>query len=95
MFSFGLLVQEIKEQYDADEKSANVIVAYTGFGFLFLSGPIASGLTSSFGCRNVVMCGAIVTAFLYLICVIVPSSYHFWVFIGILKGKLCLIHNRF
>ena len=94
MYSFGLLVREIKEHYDADESSANLIISLNT-GFLFLSGPIASGLTSSFGCRNVVMCSAFVTAFLYLICVIVPSSYHFWVFIGILRGKLFLIHNKF
>ena len=94
MYSFGLLVQEIKEHYDADESSANLIISLNT-GFLFLSGPIVSGLTSSFGCRSVVMCGAIVTAFLYLICVISPSIYPIWVFYGILGGKFCLNLIRF
>lgn len=85
MYSFGLVLKEMKDHFGVSEADANLAVSLNT-GFLFCSGPIVAGLTSSFGCRNVIMCGAVVTSCLYFFCVVSPSIVPIWIFYGVIGG---------
>ena len=55
-------------------------------GFLFCSGPIVAGLANQFGCRTVVMGGAVVTSLMYFLTVFAPNIYIIMVTYGIVGG---------
>jgi len=85
MYSFGLITTGIKIHYEVSNKKANLITALNS-GFLFCSGPIVSGLTNTFGCRIVIMGGAIITSILYFLCCLSPSIEPILFCYGVLGG---------
>lgn len=85
MYSFGNIYKEIKTFYGAPNDIAGLIYSFNT-GFLFCSGPIVAGLANQFGCRTVVMGGAIVTSFMYFITVFAPNIYIIMATYGIIGG---------
>lgn len=85
MYSFGNIYKEIKAFYGAPNDIAGLIYSFNT-GFLFCSGPIVAGLANQFGCRTVVMGGAIVTSFMYFITVFAPNIYIIMATYGIIGG---------
>jgi len=85
MYSFGLIYNEIKSFYQAPDEIANLIISFNT-GFLFCSGPIVAGLANQFGCRTVVMGGAIITSLMYFLTVFAPSIGVIMVTYGIVGG---------
>ena len=86
MYSFGLILPLIKEQYDATEEDLSRIRSLNT-GFLFCSGPIVAGLTATFGCRAVIITGGFVTAISYMMCIYSPSIKIIWLLYGFIGGK--------
>ncbi len=84
-----MLLRPIKEQFDASEKDQNLITALNT-GFLFCSGPIVAGLTNTFGCRAVIMVAGLITAILYLLCIVAPTIQFIWIYYGVLGGMLLI-----
>lgn len=85
MYSFGLILSEIRQYTKVEEEQSNLLTALNT-GFLFCSGPIVAGLANQFGCRVVVMGGALVTASCYMLTVFSPNIYLMMVFFGIIGG---------
>jgi len=85
MYSFGLIYNEIKSFYEVPNDVASMIVSFNT-GFLFCSGPIVAGLANQFGCRTVVMGGAVVTSLMYFLTVFAPNIYVIMVTYGIIGG---------
>lgn len=85
MYSFGLVIGPIKEHYELEDKVANSLTSLNT-GFLFCSGPIVAGLTSTFGCRTVIMVGALVTSTLYFLCCFQPTIVPVMIFYGVIGG---------
>jgi len=85
MYSFGVILTPIKEHYGVANDVANLLSSFNT-GFLFCSGPIVAGLANQFGCRTVVMGGAIVTSLMYFLTVFSPTIYVCIVFYGIIGG---------
>ncbi len=92
MYTFNMLLPYIKDYYSITDSEKNLITGLNT-GFLFCSGPIVASLTNTFGCRAVIMVGGLVTAILYLLCVVAPSIQLIWLFYGVLGGRK--IVNKF
>ncbi|CAF0910909.1 unnamed protein product [Brachionus calyciflorus] len=85
MYSFGLILSEIKKSTNTPDDVGNLLSAFNT-GFLFCSGPIVAGLANQFGCRAVVMGGALVTSACYMLTVFSPNIYLMMVFFGVIGG---------
>ena len=85
MYSFGLILSEIKKTTNTPDSQGNLLSSFNT-GFLFCSGPIVAGLANQFGCRAVIICGAIVTSICYMLTVFSPSIYLMMIFYGIIGG---------
>lgn len=85
MYSFGLIYNEIKAFYNVPNDISGWIISFNT-GFLFCSGPIVAGLANQFGCRTVVMGGAIVTSLMYFLTVFAPNIFVIMVTYGIVGG---------
>ena len=85
MYSFGIILDEIKRNVAADEDTCNLLSSFNT-GFLFCSGPIVAGLCNQFGCRAVVMGGAVVTAVMYMITAFTSSIYVMMATYGVIGG---------
>ena len=53
---------------------------------MYLSGPIVAGLANQFGCRVVVMGGAVITSIMYVITAFAPSVYLQMATFGVVGG---------
>ena len=87
MYSMGLLIGPIKTHYNIDNKQANMLTSLNT-GFLFCSGPIVAGLTNTFGCRKVIMGGAIVTSIIYFLCCFSSTVYPIMIMYGVFGGNI-------
>ena len=85
MYSFGIILDEIKRDLKIPDDIANLLSSFNT-GFLFCSGPIVAGLANQFGCRSVVMGGAVVTAAMYMGTVFAPSVYVMMATYGVVGG---------
>jgi MFS family permease len=85
MYSFGFILNGIKEHFNATQEVANLLSSLNT-GFLFCSGPIVSGLSNQFGIRPVVMGGALITASMYVASAYLPSIYYIMVAYGVVGG---------
>ena len=85
MYSFGLVLAEIKLEFNVTEEKTNWLNSLNT-GFLFCSGPIVAGLANQFGCRVVVVGGAIVTSIMYAVTAFAPSVYVQMVSFGVIGG---------
>jgi len=85
MYSFGIIIKPLQSHYKANNEQTGLITSFNT-GFLFCSGPIVAGLSNTFGCRTVVMGGAVVTSILYFLCVFSPSIYAIMALYGVLGG---------
>lgn len=85
MYSFGIILDEIKRDLKIPDDIANLLSSFNT-GFLFCSGPIVAGLANQFGCRAVVMGGAVVTAAMYMGTVFAPSVYVMMATYGVVGG---------
>lgn len=85
MYSFSLILVEIQQHFEANDSVANMITGYNT-GFLFCSGPIVAGLTKTFGCRSVIMVGAVITSILYFLSALAPSIIYIQIFYGVFGG---------
>jgi len=56
--------------------------------FLYVVGPIASGLVNLYGCRAVTMVGAVIGAFGFAISALAPGLWFLYISIGVVGGKL-------
>ncbi|RNA31634.1 monocarboxylate transporter 2-like [Brachionus plicatilis] len=74
MYSFGIVLDEIKNHYNATQEVANLIPSLNT-GFLFLSGPVSAALAKQFGCRPVVMAGSLIFSLMYFVSPYLPSIY--------------------
>jgi MFS family permease len=85
MYSFGIILDEIKMNVAADESTVNLLSSLNT-GFLFCSGPIVAGLANTFGCRTVVMGGAVVTSIMFVITAFSSSIGVMMVAYGVIGG---------
>jgi MCP family monocarboxylic acid transporter-like MFS transporter 12 len=85
MYSFGLVLKQIKGEFQVEDSKANLLSSLNT-GFLFCSGPIVAGLANQFGCRVVVVGGAIVTSLMYVLTAYAPSIYVQMVTYGVVGG---------
>jgi MFS family permease len=85
MYSFGIILDEIKMNVAAEASTCNLLSSLNT-GFLFCSGPIVAGLANQFGCRVVVMGGALVTAAMYIVTAFTSSVYVMMVAYGVIGG---------
>jgi len=77
----------MKEDLKREHSAKSIDMLQSLFtGFLFCSGPICSSLAINFGCRTVVMGGAIVNAMMYILTVYAPSLYVMYITYGIMGG---------
>lgn len=74
MYSFGMILDGIKQDLNVRDEIANLLSSFNT-GLLFCSGPIVAGLSKQFGFRVVVMGGAIVTSFMYMLTSYSPNMY--------------------
>lgn len=85
MYSFGTIINAIKEHYQINDKTANFLVSlYTGL--FLMSGPIVSAIINQFGCQVAIISGAFVTSMMYLVSIFVPSFFYMYFTIGIVGG---------
>jgi MFS family permease len=85
MYSFGILLPYIAEQYQIEQSQASLLTSlYTGF--LFLSGPVVAGLSNALGIRAVVIGGAAVTGITFVACAFSPNMIFFYIFFGVIGG---------
>lgn len=85
MYSFGTIIDAIKNYYKINDKTANFLVSlYTGL--FLISGPIVSAIINQFGCQVAIISGAVVTSLMYLLSVFVPSFYYMYLTIGVIGG---------
>ena len=85
MYSFGIILDEIKEEFKVTDSISNLLSSLNT-GFLFFSGPIVAGLANSFGCRTVVIGGALVTSAMYMGTVFSESIYIMMCLFGVIGG---------
>lgn len=85
MYSFGIILDGIKANLKAPDAEANLLSSLNT-GFLFCSGPIVAGLANNFGCRAVVMGGAVVTSIMYIITAFAPNIYVMMATYGVIGG---------
>jgi MCP family monocarboxylic acid transporter-like MFS transporter 14 len=85
MYSFGIVLNEIKIHFQVTQDVVNLVQSLN-VGFLFLSGPISSGLASQFGCRVVVMISGFVFGLMYALCAFLPSIYIMIGTFGVIGG---------
>lgn len=85
MYSFSMIKNEMKSYYEESEDKTNLIISFNT-GFLFCSGPIVAGLANQFGCRIVVMIGALITSLMYFLSAFAPSIEVIIVTCGIVGG---------
>lgn len=85
MYSFGLVLAEIKLEFNVTEEKTNWLNSLNT-GFLFCSGPIVAGLANQFGCRVVVVGGAIVTSVMYAATAFAPNVFVQMVTFGVIGG---------
>lgn len=72
MYSFGIILDDIKSDLNVGDGIANLLSSFNT-GLLFCSGPIVAGLAKQFGYRAVVMGGAAVTALMYIVTSFSPN----------------------
>jgi len=85
MYSFGILLNDIREYYGVDQERANLISSLNT-GFLFLSGPAVAGFANKFGCRAVIMVSSIICSSMYVLCTFSPNIYWMYISYGFLGG---------
>ena len=54
--------------------------------FIYPKGPVVAGLTNQFGCRVVVVVGAIVTSLMYVLTAFAPNIYVQMITFGVIGG---------
>lgn len=86
MYSFGVILGEIKQTVDGVEEDVFNLLSSFNTGFLFCSGPIVAGLANQFGCRAVVMGGAVVTATMYILTALSQNIYFMLTTYGFIGG---------
>ena len=85
MYSFGAILNAMKQYYSIDDKTANLLMSlYTGL--FLMSGPIVSAIINQFGCQVAIIIGAFVTSLMFFISVFLPSFYYMYITIGIVGG---------
>lgn len=85
MYSFGIILIEIKEYYNVNDKTANTLISiYTGL--FLLCGPLVSGFVNQFGCRVAIIGGAAVTSLMLFISTFSPNIYIMWITVGFVGG---------
>jgi MFS family permease len=85
MYSFGIILDDIKNYFDVSQDKANLITSLNT-GFLFLSGPTVAGFSNKFSIRAVIMVGGVLTSALYVLCTFSPNIYVMMVSFGFLGG---------
>ncbi|CAF1034173.1 unnamed protein product [Brachionus calyciflorus] len=85
MYSFGIILDEIKNHYGVAQEIANLITSFNT-GFLFLSGTLSAAFAKQFGCRIVVMVSAFIFSGMYFLSALVSSIYYLHFLFGIIGG---------
>lgn len=85
MYSFGLILSDIREYYGSTQGETNLISSLNT-GFLFLSGAAASGFSNQFGCRSVMMVGSVIAASMYVAATFSPSIVFIMISYGVVGG---------
>lgn len=85
MYSFGIILDEIKQELNVTDSVSNLLSSLNT-GFLFCSGPIVAGLANTFGCRPVVIGGAVVTSAMYISTVFSQSIFIMMGLYGVIGG---------
>ena len=85
MYSFGILLDAIKDYYEISIQKANLLTSlYTGF--FLLCGPLVSGIVNQYGCRVAIISGAVVTSLMYFVSIFSPNIYFMYASIGVIGG---------
>lgn len=77
MYSFGIILNEIKLDLNVRDELANLLSSFNT-GLLFCSGPVVAGLANQFGYRIVVMGGAAITSLMFILTTFSPNMYVFF-----------------
>ena len=100
MYSFGIVMAEIKVNYNTSQGLVNLIYSLNT-GLLFCSGTVAYALADQFGVRAVVMVAGAVTALCNMILAFLPDAVYIAIAYGGVGGKLindqssCRLAHRF
>ncbi|KAL4217180.1 hypothetical protein ACF0H5_023633 [Mactra antiquata] len=86
IFSFGILLVEIVEQFQTERAPAGVVISIQ-FGILNFIGPLTGALVELYGCRILVIIGATISCVGFVFSYFVTNVYHLWITYGIL-GRL-------
>lgn len=85
MYSFGIILNDIKRHFGVTQDVANVVQSLN-VGFLFSSGPISAGLAKQFGCRAVIMVSSVIVAFVNVLAAYLPSIFLLQIIFGVIGG---------
>ncbi|XP_060582252.1 monocarboxylate transporter 12-like [Ruditapes philippinarum] len=84
-YSFGILFVELLE-YFQQERSSTVAIGSIMFGFMYLIGPVAGALSKLYGCRLIVIIGAINSCVAFVISSFATSVLYLSITYGFLGG---------
>ncbi|KAL4221154.1 hypothetical protein ACF0H5_019413 [Mactra antiquata] len=101
-FSFGTLLVEIVEDFDQGRALTGAIVSIS-IAFTYILAPITSHIANVYGCRIIVITGAIISSTGLALSIFATNVYHLWATFGVLCGigigmmyspaHVCVIHN--
>ena len=87
MYSFGIVMAEIKKNYDTSQGLVNLIYSLNT-GLQFCSGTLAFAFADQFGVRAVIMVAGAITALMNLICAFLPDTIYIAIAYGGIGGEL-------
>ncbi|KAL4217177.1 hypothetical protein ACF0H5_023631 [Mactra antiquata] len=102
IFSFGIMLVEIVEQFNQGRASTGVVISIVT-GMMHMAGPLAGALSDYYGCRIIVIIGSVISCVGFILSVFATNVYHLWITYGFLGGigfglmytpaNVCVLHN--
>lgn len=84
-YSFGILLVELLEQFHQD-RASTVVIGSILTGVMYLVGPLAGALSDIYGCRVVVVAGAVISSVGFIISAFATSVPYLYFSYGLLGG---------
>ena len=85
IFSFGILLLEISEEFQAS-KASTAWIGSLQAGFYLIIGPVVSALANVFGCRKTTIFGSVVASIGFVISYFAQNVQTLYITFGILGG---------
>ncbi|XP_045199693.2 monocarboxylate transporter 14-like [Mercenaria mercenaria] len=84
-YSFGTMFVELLEYFQQD-RASTVVIGSIQFGFMYIIGPVAGALSNIYGCRIIVVIGAIISCTAFVISSFATSVLYLCITYGSLGG---------